>query len=145
MVLQWILVVPELTHTLVLGIDFWRVVRIIPDLRRGEWVFSSQATHCDAIEPHDHLSIPQKKQLDQLIKSVLPEGEDDKLGCTTLVEHTIVTHNSPIKQRYYPISPAMQKIVNAELDKLLASTHQRRRRSLKNQDLEKFLLNYMCQ
>lgn len=43
----------------------------------------------------------------------------DKLGCTNLVELEIRTKSSPIKQRYYPISPALQKEVNVELETML--------------------------
>lgn len=35
-----VLVVPEVEHQLILGTDFWRIISIIRDLRRGEWVIS---------------------------------------------------------------------------------------------------------
>lgn len=43
----------------------------------------------------------------------------DKLGCTTLVEHEIKTEHTPIKQRYYPVSPTTQQHIDKELNKLL--------------------------
>lgn len=37
-----ILLVPEVLHTLILGIDFWKKMGIIPDLRSDVWHFSSK-------------------------------------------------------------------------------------------------------
>lgn len=34
-------VVPKLRHELMLGVEFWKTMTIVPDLRRGEWSFSS--------------------------------------------------------------------------------------------------------
>lgn len=45
----------------------------------------------------------------------------ENLSCTHLIEHVIRTNASPIKQRYYPLSPGMQKIVNQELGEMLAT------------------------
>lgn len=36
-------VMPNLRHNLVLGVDFWRRMGIVPDMRKGEWYFSSGA------------------------------------------------------------------------------------------------------
>uniref|UniRef100_A0A034VIH7 Retrovirus-related Pol polyprotein from transposon gypsy n=1 Tax=Bactrocera dorsalis TaxID=27457 RepID=A0A034VIH7_BACDO len=42
-------------------------------------------------------------------------------GVTTVAEHKItMTDSRPIKQRYFPRNPAMQAIINAEIDELLA-------------------------
>lgn len=45
----------------------------------------------------------------------------DLLGYTTVAEHDIKLQpgTSPIKQRYYPVSPAKQKILDQELQKML--------------------------
>lgn len=41
------------------------------------------------------------------------------IGCTNVVQHVIKVNITPIKPRYYPISPALQKEVDKELDHLL--------------------------
>ncbi|KAK5643158.1 hypothetical protein RI129_007003 [Pyrocoelia pectoralis] len=38
-----ILIVPELSHTLILGMDFWLAMDIVPDLKRNVWQFSNQS------------------------------------------------------------------------------------------------------
>lgn len=43
----------------------------------------------------------------------------DSLGCTTVAEHKIRTTSEPIRQRYYRVSPVMQKHIDAELDEML--------------------------
>ena len=35
-----VLVIPSLTDFLILDIDFWRKMEIVPDLSHGEWKFS---------------------------------------------------------------------------------------------------------
>lgn len=113
-----VLVVPALPSTLILGIDFWTKMEIIPNLNTGEWHFLSKdhITHSiSAIQDIDTLTAEQRDELDNLVNKVFTEM-GDKIGCTHLVEHVIQTNSPPIKQRYYPLSPAMQKIVNEELD-----------------------------
>ncbi|KAK9688529.1 RNase H-like domain found in reverse transcriptase [Popillia japonica] len=92
---------------------------IIPDLRKGEWSFSSCAVVDTISASEGGISAVQRNRLDDLVEKLFRNMDPKVIGCTNLVEHTIVTHSEPIKQRYYPISPAMQRIVNAELDKLL--------------------------
>ena len=47
-----VIVVPELSHTLILGHDFWVSMDIIPDLKRDVWKFSSANTevHCSGVQ-----------------------------------------------------------------------------------------------
>lgn len=114
-----VLVVPSLPHFLILGADFWRDMGVVPNLRNGEWVFSSPSDRIDSILAHSDISDAQSRELETLIQSCFPEGAEDTLGCTSLVEHHIVTNSPPIKQRYYPLSPALQKVANEELDRML--------------------------
>ena len=39
-----ILCLPELAHPLILGIDFWRAMEIIPNLKNDVWHFSDSCT-----------------------------------------------------------------------------------------------------
>ena len=118
------LVIPSLHHSLILGVDFWKRVGLVPDLRRGSWTFSSSESQvCDtvdtvALRSQTELGPEQSCLLNKLVNQAFAEM-GDKLGCTSLVEHYITTNASPIKQRYYPVSPIMQGHINTELDKLL--------------------------
>lgn len=65
-----ILVLPELSHQLILGVDFWKIMKLIPDLRQDVWHFSdpqSLPEVCGIVEA-DLLSDPDKLALDNLIK-----------------------------------------------------------------------------
>lgn len=114
-----VLLVPSVTHSLILGADFWRTHGIVPDLLCGEWKFSTEnpVPSLDCVTTN--LTSTQQQQLAKLIDTTFPVCKDGELGCTSLVSHEIVCNDSPIKQRYYPISPAMQKIVDKELDEML--------------------------
>lgn len=114
-----ILLVPSVTHPLILGADFWRIHGIVPDLRRGEWTFSNEPPVASIEHITSHLSPDQQQQLQSVIRDLFPACKDGELGCTNLVSHDIICTGQPIKQRYYPISRAMQKIVDAELDEML--------------------------
>lgn len=115
-----ILVVPSLTHTLILGMDFWQRMAIVPDLFNGSWTFakeSRRAVVC-GIQSSQHLSADLKQHLDTLIDDAFKQMGDG-IGCTKLVEHVIRTDSPPIKQRAYPISPALLKQVDMELKEML--------------------------
>jgi hypothetical protein len=115
-----ILVVPELATDLILGTDFWLAMGIVPDLRRDVWHFSSDPRVNSVLSVHDQsvLTLEQSKILDTLLKlkfDPLSEG----MGNTTLAEHEIVVDSPPIKQRYYPVSPYKQRLIDEELQKML--------------------------
>lgn len=119
-----VLVVPSIPHQLILGIDFWSIMGIIPDLFANEWSFRSDAYPLNfeiaAIQSMDSLSEEQRRIFSEMIDEAFAKmGE--KLGCTDLVELQIRTNSPPIKQRYYPLSPALQKEVNLELENMLAN------------------------
>lgn len=123
MVLLDVLVVPELHHTLILGVDFWSRMGLIPDLYAGRWSFrtndSTSTVNLAAIQSADSLLPEQRVVLNQLVdKAFATMGTT--LGCTNLVELVIETTASPVKQRYYPLSPALQKHVHAELEQMIS-------------------------
>lgn len=117
------LVVPELPHTLILEIDFWMRMGIIPELYSGELKFRSTdhaVTKVDAIHSLDSLKPDQRLILDQVISEMF-SSMDKKIGCTNLVELVFRTESTSIKQRYYPLYPALQKEVNRELQEMLTN------------------------
>ncbi|XP_065365428.1 uncharacterized protein LOC135958451 [Calliphora vicina] len=61
----------------------------------------------------------QREKLDIAINS-FPSFSKEGLGRTTLVSHTIDTaENKPIKQRYFAVSPAIEQLLFAEIDRML--------------------------
>lgn len=70
----------------------------------------------------DLLTTEQRSQMEDVVSCAFSEM-GDKLGCTNLVELEIRTKSSPIKQRYYPISAALQKEVTVELETMLRGRH----------------------
>lgn len=116
-----VVVVPELPHTLILGTDFWIKMGIVPDLRSGDWYFTENPEPLcivDHISGQTVLSEIEKKHLQTVIdRNVALMGS--KLGCTSVAEHVIVTKSPPIKQKYYRVSPVMQKHIDKELEEML--------------------------
>ncbi|KAG5881440.1 hypothetical protein JTB14_030562 [Gonioctena quinquepunctata] len=66
-----ILVVPDLSHTLILGVDFWRM-GIVPDLRSKEWKFTrvngtfADINAVEALHSRELLTSDQVEILDEL-------------------------------------------------------------------------------
>lgn len=116
-------IVPELRHELILGIDFWVKLGIVPDMRKGEWYFSDEnfsTPELSLIQCEADLDADQQQRLDAVVFAYF-DKIGDKLGCTSVVKHKIVTNSEPIKQRYYPVSPYKQKLIDEEVDKMLAA------------------------
>lgn len=105
------LVVPTLTKQLILGMDFWSLFNIKPVCGLIDLV----------TEDHIELSSTDKNLLDEAIAQFQPSVPNTPLSCTHLVEHHIDTGSTPpIKQRYYPVSPYVQKEMDEELERMLA-------------------------
>lgn len=115
-----VLVVPNLRHSLVLGSDFWIAMGIVPDLRRDVWHFSSveDCKEICVINDESDLTMEQRLALDKLVAEKFTLM-GTSLGITNLGEHEIITDSPPIKQRYYPVSPAKQKLIDQELNEML--------------------------
>lgn len=111
-----VLVVPEFPKMLLLGADFWKTFGVVPDLRNDIWHFSEDET-LDYLECN--LNSEQKEALDNLVGEYFRGTRNDDVGCTNVLEHEIVVNSPPIKQRYYPVSPILQKHIDAELDDML--------------------------
>jgi hypothetical protein len=63
-------IVPELRHELILGIDFWVKLGIVPDMRRGEWYFSDEnfsAPEISFIQGEAELTADQQARLDVVV------------------------------------------------------------------------------
>lgn len=108
--------IPSLTQSLYLGIDFWKAF----GLNIGSSTIAEIGIQ-DPIKSNTHLlSSDQSFRLQQVIKS-FPSSDTEGLGKTNLITHSIVTPNcSPVKQRYYAVSPAVQNLMDVELNRMIA-------------------------
>lgn len=116
-----VLVVLDVPHTLILGANFWKAMGIVPDLRHDEWHFSEQPASLDTID-HLRSQTVLSNLEDARLKAVIDRNValmGKHLGCTDKAEHVIVTNAPPIKQRYYPVSPVVQQIIDRELQTML--------------------------
>lgn len=112
-------IVPTLTNTMYLGIDFWIAFNLMPKIEE-----ISTPTH----QPEDEKENPdmhvlndkEKQRLDEIV-AMFPSSQREGLGKTSLLQHHInVGDARPIKQRYYPVSPAVEKLMYAEVDRMLS-------------------------
>lgn len=111
-----IYIIPELKNDLYLGIDFVRKFNLI----------NSNILEINSFSPtvsnncHE-LTTSMREELENVIK-LFPSFERDGLGRTSLIEHSIeiVKEAKPIKQRYFSVSPAIEKLIHAEVDNMLA-------------------------
>ena len=113
-----VLVVPSLPHRLILGMDFWRMMDVIPDMRHDVWRFGTDTGVCE-LQPSGVLTDLQRSALEALVNSHFLD-RNEPLGEVRGVAHEIITDSPPIKLRYYPVSPAKQVLIDRELQDLLA-------------------------
>lgn len=116
-------VVPTLKQSLYLGFDFWRSFNIAPELHKLEISEVSLSPDVPKENPemnqHDLTSV-QLSRLNK-VKTLFPSSSDLGLGHTSLLIHRIDTGDAePIKSRHYPVSPKVQELMYAELDRMLA-------------------------
>ncbi|KAM8714793.1 hypothetical protein ACLKA7_001197 [Drosophila subpalustris] len=128
----------DLQQELYLGIDFWRAFEIAPDVLGAPKIHEtvpdvSKATVANTDisyyrDEDDIVSDPEtwnleERQVTQLeaVKREFLQFEKDSLGKTHLLQHRIqlIEGTEPVKDRHYPLSPAKQEIVWAEVDKML--------------------------
>lgn len=117
---------PDLDQELYLGADFWERFKIAPELFpvaeiNAELQAEIHGTSTnDRSEMHD-LTKDQQRQLAEVVRK-FPSFEEKGLGCTPLEKHEIrlIEGAVPVKDKHYPLSPAVQEIVYKEIDNMLA-------------------------
>lgn len=117
---------PDLEQDLYLGADFWRAFNLAPELFAIEEINPElqKKIHGDSSQESANmheLSAEQRLELEEVVKK-FPSFEEKGLGCTTLEKHVIklVEGAVPVKDKHYPLSPAVQEIVYQEIDNMLA-------------------------
>ncbi|KAF5281722.1 hypothetical protein FQR65_LT14562 [Abscondita terminalis] len=74
-----VLVVPSLPHLLILGLDFWKIMGIVPNLRDRVWHFAnSEPVHISSISAYKDLTLDQSTRLNSLIDSKYSHEVDAK-------------------------------------------------------------------
>lgn len=131
-------IIPSITQRMILGVDFCKTFKIFADIFGSVDMISLDKPssylsdlpvkpdvclsekNTSAEESYYPLSATQQTQLDTVI-SLFPNFEKQGLGRTSLITHNIdVGDASPIKQRHYPVSPAIEKLMFKEIDRMLS-------------------------
>lgn len=113
-------IVPTLSQNLILGIDFWRLYDLLPP---SLLPFVGQSDQSDGIDEifGDKILSPQQKFDLQKVITLFPSFAKEGLGRTNVLCHSIDTGNAkPVKQRHFPVSPAIEKLMYDELDRMLS-------------------------
>ena len=111
-------VLPTLAHPVVLGIDALRKLKV--RMTFGNRLLITDAATIEATPGITACTPAQAEALQQLLDEELPKFRKLR-GTTHLTEHTIFLEDTtPLKQRYMPRNPAMQKIIDEEISKMLA-------------------------
>lgn len=116
------LFLPGLTTPCILGMDLIWPLNLL-NLLLNQPICSMKAIsshepsiHANAVTP---LTLDEDASLKAFLDTELPKF-DQLPGRTTLVHHSIrLKTKNPIKQRYYPRNPAMQSIIDQEVDQML--------------------------
>ena len=114
------LIVPNVKQAMILGSDFCHLFNVNLNFKANTWSSNCLLTHVSSLSRMQELSDAQKLQLDIIIAKYT-EMSNLPLGRTHVMKFNIDTGDTiPIKQRPYPMSPAMLKILYQELDQMLA-------------------------
>ena len=110
------LVILDIEADIILGIDFWKDMDIVPSFSKlSSWKFGNTVSSLGLCA----ISIDDRHKLDVMVANFFKEMGSE-LGCAKGVLHSIDTGDAlPIKQRYYPVSPYIQNLINLEVDKML--------------------------
>lgn len=113
-------IIPDLKQTLYLGVDFIRKFGLM-DKILSSFSFASNDDLLDN-EPGMHiLNLEQSHRLKMAIE-MFPSFEKCGLGRTKVIRHTIELqpNTKPVKQRYFSVSPAVERKLHAEVDRMLS-------------------------
>lgn len=123
------LIIPDLEQEIYLGVDFWKIFNlsvvgnVSPKITSHNFPVSEivESEELSFIASKLHELTPDQTRRLEAVKSVFPSFAKRGLGKTTLEQHTIqvTDEDTPIKQRHYPVSPAIQKLLYDELDRML--------------------------
>lgn len=110
-----IFLAPDLQQDLYLGTNFIRYFQLAPNLFPPHRISEISVT-----DPNRHcLSDSENRMLSEVLAR-FPSSETFGLGKTSLETHHIDTgDHPPIKSRHYLVSPAIQSLIDSEIDRML--------------------------
>jgi len=117
-----VLVVPELTNVLLLGMDFWRRFQLRVDFLKGMCEVGTVLVQEESAEESDPdtdsvLTSKQREELEEILETYRPLLDKEELGCAKGVVHHIDTGEAPpSKQTYNSLNPKMLAEAHKELD-----------------------------
>lgn len=101
-------IVPTLNQDLYLGIDFWDSFDLLP----------SEFRVCELSAIHE-LTAEQQARLMKVVE-LFPSFAKLGLGKTHLISHSIdVKDAKAVKQRHFPVSPAVEKLLYGEVERMM--------------------------
>lgn len=113
------LVIPSLTSELILGMDFWAAFNIKPTFPKYQCATMDEVGKMTISNDRIELSESQSKRLGTVMSQYLV-STDEFIGCSNMVTHKIETGDAkPVVKRPYPVSPFIQKSIDAELDRMI--------------------------
>ena len=113
------LVVPNLQHELILGVDFLKAFGLVVDFGNATCSMYNRdlPVISEIITSHDKLTELDKSKLQNLIDKYKPTLGRSELGCTHMVKHKIDTGDAePVRDRYYSYSPKLIEVLHAGLE-----------------------------
>jgi hypothetical protein len=124
-----VLLVPEVRHEMILGVDFWAGMGIVPNLRHLTWEFTDSpnkacsSQQITSLVTRDDLSSEQRSRLKSCVNVYFDSTRDSPLGGTDLISHKIVLleDSKPLRARNYRVSPFIQRLIDKEVDEMLKS------------------------
>ena len=110
-------IIPSLKQDLYLGADFCKNFDLLPPIIESIFLKHIDSPNSTNIHP---LTSHEKKLLQKTI-SLFPSFEQEGLGRTSVIKHKIEVFKDtkPIKQRYFSVSPAVEKKIRSEVDRML--------------------------
>jgi Reverse transcriptase (RNA-dependent DNA polymerase) len=113
------LLIPTLNRELILGIDFWENFDIKPTIHKLQSDSLKEISQIDQPTCVGHILSPtQECKLQKIIEKLQPKSE--KIIPTKLLTHKIDTGDSlPVQSKPYQFSPAVEKKIHAEIDRML--------------------------
>jgi hypothetical protein len=108
-----VLVEPDVRHEMILGIEFWIGMGIVPNLRPLTWEFADSQATVTLLPPHDSTAV-QRSDLESCVKEYFNRTENTLLGCTNVVQHkiTLIEGAKSVRARNYRASPFIQRLIN---------------------------------
>ncbi|KMQ87188.1 reverse ribonuclease integrase [Lasius niger] len=110
-------ILPNLDRPVLIGIDLWAKLRLTLPPPSAATVTTNPVVG-EILEGITPRTAEEDQRLHQFLRQELAAFETIR-GPTTRIEHRIrLKTDQPIKQRYRPRNPAMQAIINIEVDKM---------------------------